>query len=685
MAGITGIGALVAKSQANAQAYKDQQAQKAAEAAAAAQQEQIGNYFAQLAANDPQWAAHGAQQIAADLPAQQAAAAAQQAEQQRLAGLDARYGNDLAWTDPSFQMSPSLLTGSNVATGAYADPASIAAQQQSYAGLMNAANTPLKFQSPAAQQALADQWGQISSGKGAPTFMGGAQQQQLMSQLLGVQAPQFQSDAQQQQVYGQAQARAGGQGAPQFMGDQDQRAIMQQMLGQTGSNGLNFDTSGRELEQYGNLNDIVKGGGATAIEMANRQAQRADQESWLRGQREADMQDYAERGLTGSGQELLALSTDRQAAAGRNSLADLQTAKDLEARRMAAIQSAAGLASNMRGETANEQGLLANRTLSALSSAAGLANQIRGDDTSQKQYLDQAALQALGLAGSQANTMRANTASEQLGLNAALQNQYNSAANIAGQMRTQGYNEGTYLDQRALNALQAQSGLVNDMRTQQANESIAQANNTMSGLQSAGALATNARSQSFGEANTRTSALDAVNQLNMNAINSAKAGNTQFLQNSYTNLLNSRNNQAALQMQLNAQVAQGLMTADQRDNIIASQQATTVGLNNAGSFNNAQANYNGTLTGTNAGTSQQLLNQIYGANNLMGQGLGVIGNSFDKFISMGMQAPSSGGSSAGSGQAGTTGGSFASNLGKNDLTTQANPYGNNLLNDDKDK
>lgn len=161
-----------------------------------------------------------------------------------------------------------------------------------------------------------------------------------------------------------------------------------QRSGQMVGEGLSFDQSGRQAAQYGNLQDIIGGGGATAIEMADRARQRADSESWLRGQREADMADYAERGLTGSGMELLSLSSDRQAAAGRNSLADLQMAKDLEQRRMQAINDAAGLAGTMRGQTMQEQ--IAGRSAqeSALQMNADLASKLR--DTSMTEGLKRA-------------------------------------------------------------------------------------------------------------------------------------------------------------------------------------------------------------------------------------------------------------------------------------------------------
>jgi hypothetical protein len=102
------------------------------------------------------------------------------------------------------------------------------------------------------------------------------------------------------------------------------------------------------------LMGIAQGGGATALERSRMQRARKDQEGWLRGQREADMQNLAERGMSGSGAELTTLAMDRQAAAGRLSQADLDTEAMLEQRAMEAVMAGGNLASGMRGQSFNE-------------------------------------------------------------------------------------------------------------------------------------------------------------------------------------------------------------------------------------------------------------------------------------------------------------------------------------------
>ncbi len=166
----------------------------------------------------------------------------------------------------------------------------------------------------------------------------------------------------------------------QFMSPDLQRAVYDRAMGlttNTGPGALTFDDGSRQREQYGNLGEIIRGGGASAIEMADRARARADSESWLRGQREADMADYAERGLTGSGMELQALAMDRQAAAQRNSMADLDMAKALEERRLSAIDKASGLATDMRGQTIDEQALLDRARTTGLNYASNIANTMR--------------------------------------------------------------------------------------------------------------------------------------------------------------------------------------------------------------------------------------------------------------------------------------------------------------------
>jgi hypothetical protein len=465
----------------------------------------------------------GAEQTAIqNRQASDAAAAAQAAEEARVNAVDQRFGTDLSWLDPTFQRQAATVNQSAGAS-AYADPAAVAQQTGAMNRASQMANQNLAFQSPAQQQAMMAQW-------------------------AGIQ---------------------GGQGAPSFRGDADQRAVLNQAMGfgsNTGPGSLQFDNGARQSEQYGNLQGIIAGGGATAIEMADRARQRGDSEAWLRGQREADMADYAERGLTGSGMELLALSSDRQAAAGRNSLADLETAKALEQRRMDAINSAAGLASTMRGNTIDEQSLLNNR------STAGL----------------------------------------------------NAASSVANAMRTADYNERTYLDERTLDALRNQTDLTTTMRDQTRDEQIANSNAQQNALNTWANTSSNARTSSAQESQYRATAEDDRMRDNQSAINQASQDNQRALTDGYQTMMQNRQQWQQLMAQLGVRSAEGLMDHDQKDNVVGSQLGTQVGIANSNQANNAKSDYRDALLGA-YGVGQAGVNQTNRETNALAPQLGAWG------------------------------------------------------------
>jgi hypothetical protein len=122
------------------------------------------------------------------------------------------------------------------------------------------------------------------------------------------------------------------------------------LLGQSARSQVFADPEliGKQNQALDSLFGIAKDGGASAQERARRAGARADSEDWLRGQRDADMENLSERGMSGSGSELLALGNDRQAAAQRNSKADLETDAWLEQRALDAMQAGGDLAGKMR-------------------------------------------------------------------------------------------------------------------------------------------------------------------------------------------------------------------------------------------------------------------------------------------------------------------------------------------------
>lgn len=546
-------------------------------------------------ANNPQFQAQQAELARRVQEGTQGLSPQQYAQYQQLSAQDDRYGNDLSWLDPSFQYQANQL-GQSAGSQAYADPSAIAYQNSAMQQAQQLANSNL-------------------------SFMSGDQQQSIMNSILGVRAPQFQSDAQQQQALSAINAV----NMPHFAGAGTQQDVLNRALGLASNSGpgaLSFDTSGRQGEQYGNLQGIIAGGGADAIEMARRQAARADSESWLRGQREADMADYAERGLTGSGMELLNLAADRQAAAGRNSAADLQTAAALEERRLGAINSAAGLATNMRGQTIDEQGLLNNRATAGLGVAGSLANSMRSSDIQEQLGLTEAALNKAVAAGSLSSTMRGQTASEQLGLNSALLNQFNSAGNLA-----------------------------NTMRSQTANEQLGNRQAQLSALGTLASSANTARGQSAQEAQYRAGAADDFSVRNQQAINSAAAANTAFTQNAYQQMMNNRQQWASTNATNNANLAISQQNFDASENNRAASQAQQVGMYDANARNIALQNLQNALMGTSGMTAAQQLSAQQAANQIYGQMGAWTGDVAGTVGSMGINAASGAGSAGGGGAA----------------------------------
>ncbi len=192
-----------------------------------------------------------------------------------------------------------------------------------------------------------------------------------------------------------------------------QQAIASEwQLMQNGGGMPGFEGGARQQEQYNNLRDIIAGGGATSIEMADRARQRADSESWLRGQREADLAEYAERGLSGSGMELLALASDRQAAAGRNSLGDLEMAKALEERRLGAINDAGSLAGKMREGDYLEKKYTGDRSLDALKQRTDLQTKMRDQQLAEQKSQADARQQGIDSYNKASESLRTNSFDE---------------------------------------------------------------------------------------------------------------------------------------------------------------------------------------------------------------------------------------------------------------------------------
>lgn len=500
--------------------------------------------------------------------------------------IDQRFGSDMSWLDPSFQYNPALL-GPSQGAQAYADPTAIARQEQAYNQLGELASTPMQWESPARQEEAYNR----TLGVQMPTFdtEAAARQGQAYNYLQSIQGPQFESPELQTDVARQAGARAAGKGAPTFLGDVDQRQVFGELgdiAKSGGAKGIAYDSGANEAEQLGNLKDIIAGGGATTLEMAARQRQRADEESWLRGQQEALEQQMAQRGMAGSGQALVSKLVNQQGSAGRNSLADLDTAAALEKRRMEAITNAADLSSNIRRETADEQQFNAQRGDTALANAGNLATSMRTGDFQEKSYLDDAMLKALGIEGNMANALRADKATEELGRTGFELDQATGMGNLAGQMRDATYRENSFLTDAQLRQAATAADIANAMRADTYNENSFTRQNLTDLLQSQGTLATNQRNASFNEAFSRGSAADDFAQYNQDAINTAAQTNTGFLQDAY---LQTQQQRAAADRQ-NKDLKVGAAGT------VMGQDAANA-QNDTNTYNNALANYRSDVYG----------------------------------------------------------------------------------------
>lgn len=363
-----------------------------------------------------------------------------------------------------------------------------------------------QFGSAVDQSSIMQDMQERSRGNGAPSFMGDAQartQYEILSDRgQGVGAPQFMSDQNAQQSYSDLRGRSQGVNEPKFMDGSQQQGVADQFSSiakSGGGQGLNLDNGANQSEQLGNMREIIAGGGNTAIEAAARQSQRADQEQWLRSQREATQQQYEQRGLTGSGQELMSLGADRQAAAGRNSLADLQTAAALEARRDSTINSAANLSGVMRDQTNASEFAKASRGDQALTNQGAMLNQMRDQDFQGKSYNDSARIQTMLGAADQANAMRSQDFQNKSYLDSSALSATQSAAQQANAMRGQDFQNKSYLDQAEMQSRADAGGMANQLRGDAYNEGMGRTQTQLAQLQMQMQIANQQRADTYNE------------------------------------------------------------------------------------------------------------------------------------------------------------------------------------------
>lgn len=110
-----------------------------------------------------------------------------------------------------------------------------------------------------------------------------------------------------------------------------------------------------QMKALAELEEIADQGGLTAEDRARLDAIRSEVSRQEKGQREAILQNYAQRGLSGSGMELAAQLANQQGAAERASAEGFNTAARAEQRALEAILQSGKLAGDIRGQEASEQ------------------------------------------------------------------------------------------------------------------------------------------------------------------------------------------------------------------------------------------------------------------------------------------------------------------------------------------
>lgn len=488
-------------------------------------------------------------QINADLQQMGQQQAQQQAQQQLLAqqaaqqdAINGQFGNDMAWLDPTFQRQAAgvtpVTTQNALQYGTTADPAAAALQQQTIQGLIQRANA-----------------GPSAGEQGALDTQSAAIQQLLGVANQGATPEERAALNTESGAAGALMQRAQQGATPQELAAiGDQRQMMNSLYGdyQKGASPVELETQDDQRKGIAELMGIYQGGGQNSVAAAQRAQARASQEDWLRGQREADMQNLAERGMSGSGAELASLAQDRQAAASRLSLADLQTQADLEKSAQDALMNASGVAGQMQQGEGNIQA----RRLQQLMGASGAAQGI----TSALGNIEGRSAQELASGG---------------GL----------AGNVAS-----GYGA---IQNRDLNALQGASTGASSLASNYGDIQ----NRAIQALLGAQSGADAMRSASDQYVSGNADRLSNAATFNANAINNASAQNKQFMQQAWQDAMTQRNNWDMQTRNLQVQVAQGLLNTDVNENQYGYGSGFDTAAADTSARNNAQSNYNANILG----------------------------------------------------------------------------------------
>lgn len=134
------------------------------------------------------------------------------------------------------------------------------------------------------------------------------------------------------------------------------------LQGDSSLNGITLDPKLQkaQMDALGSLQDIGQNKGLTDMDRAQLAQIQSGEDTATRGQREAIIQNAQQRGLGGSGIELLSQMQNQQDSATRKSARDTDVAGMAQQRALSALQSAGQLGGNIANQSFNQQATVAN-------------------------------------------------------------------------------------------------------------------------------------------------------------------------------------------------------------------------------------------------------------------------------------------------------------------------------------
>lgn len=193
--------------------------------------------------------------------------------------------------------------------------------------------------------------------------------QDAVNQFNGIKTPDIESmQLQLQQLVSQG-----------ILKPEDAQTYLQQ---QSSLNGITLDPKLQQaqMDALSGLQDISQNKGLTDMDKAQLAQIQSGEDIAARGKREAITQNAQQRGLGGSGIELLSQMQNQQDSANRKSARDTDVAGMAQQRALAALQSAGTLGGNIANQSFNQQATVANandainRFNTANQQQVGLAN-----------------------------------------------------------------------------------------------------------------------------------------------------------------------------------------------------------------------------------------------------------------------------------------------------------------------